>query len=171
MTRFTILAFTMILGAALSRLIPHPPNVTPIAAMALVGGAYLDKRFAFAVPLAAMVVSDWFIGFHSLIPFVYGSFLLTGLIGLWLRSRRRLLPLMGGAVASSILFYLVTNAGVWYSSSFYPKNMEGLVECYVAALPFFRNALIGDLLYTGALVCVLEIAARWAQRSQMAIEG
>jgi arginine exporter protein ArgO len=143
MTRFMVLAFIMILGAAFSRLLPHPPNFTPIAAIALVGGAYLDKRFAFIV-------------LHRLMPFVYGSFIITGGIGLWLRSKRQVLPVLGATLASSLIFYVLTNAGVWLTSALYPKTIEGLLECYIAALPFFRNEVVGNLVYSTLLFAVFE---------------
>lgn len=165
--RFTILAFIMILAAAMSRLIPHPPNFTPVAAMALVGGAYLDKRFAFIVPVAAMALSDWFIGFHSLMPFVYVSFLITGLVGLWVARRQSAVTVVGASLVSSLLFFVVTNGGVWIlSTSLYPKTLDGLVACYIAAIPFFRNALIGDLLYTVILFGLFEGVRRVIVRRQ-----
>ncbi len=165
--RFTILAFIMILGAALSRLIPHPPNFAPIAAMALVGGVYLDKRFALIVPLAAMMISDWFLGFHSLMPFVYASFVLTGLIGLWVARRKSAVTVVGASIVSSLLFFIVTNGGVWIlSTSLYPKTVDGFVGCYIAAIPFFRNSLIGDLLYTVILFGLFEGVRRVIVRRQ-----
>jgi len=142
----------LILAAAASRLLPHPPNFTPIAAMALFAGAYFGaKRWAFAVPLAAMVLSDLVIGLHPLLALVYGSFALIVSIGFWLRARRRMMPIAGAALASSFLFFLVTNFGVWALGSFYPKTPQGLLVCYVAAIPFFRNTLLGDAVYTAAL--------------------
>ncbi len=167
--RFTILAFIMILAAALSRLIPHPPNFTPVAAMALVGGAYLDKRFAFIVPVAAMALSDWFIGFHSLMPFVYVSFLITGFIGLWLAERKKAIYVAAASFVSSLLFFVITNTGVWMlSTSLYPKTVEGLMTCYIAAIPFFRNSLLGDLVYTAMLFAVFEGITRWIQQQTVA---
>ena len=142
----------LILAAAASRLLPHPPNFTPIAALALFGGAYFGaKRWALLVPLAAMLLSDLVIGFHPLLPVVYGSFALIVSIGFWLRTRRRPLPIAGAALASSLLFFLVTNFGVWALGSLYPKTLQGLLVCYAAAIPFFQNTLFGDAVYTVAL--------------------
>ncbi len=157
--KHVMFGFGLVLAAALSRLLPHPPNFTPIAAIALSSAVYLDKRYAFLVPLAAMLISDYFIGFHSGMPWVYGSFLLIGLIGLWLRSNKRPLPIVGASLTSSLLFYIITNFGVWYTGTMYPKTWAGLVECYVAAIPFFQNTLFGDLAYTAALVALFEIGA------------
>lgn len=138
----------LILMAAASRLIPHPPNLAPIAAMALFGGAYFaDKRLAFLLPLGAMLLSDVTIGFHALMPAVYGSFAITVCIGFWLRGRRKLLPIAGATLTSSILFFVITNFAVWVVWDFYPKSFSGLMACYAAAIPFFRNTLMGNAAY------------------------
>ena len=154
--RFFTLA-GIVLAAAAMRLIPHPPNFTPIAAMALFGGAYSsNKKTAFAIPLAAMYLSDLVLGFwiydygwfHDLMPFVYGSFALTVCLGLWIR--RRCSPLRVGvaAVTGSVLFFLITNFGVWLTGSLYPMTLDGLAACYTAAIPFFRHMLAGNAVYT-----------------------
>jgi len=142
----------VILVAAASRLLPHPPNFTPIGAMALFGGAHLRERWqAFVVPLAAMALSDWIIGWHWLMPLVYGAFALTVVIGMWLRNRKTVLPITGAAMASAVLFFVLTNFGVWAFGSMYPKTLPGLVAAYVAAIPFFRNTMAGDVFYTAVL--------------------
>jgi hypothetical protein len=158
--RNILIGSTLILAAALSRLLPHPDNFTPIAAMALAGGVYLEKRFALIVPLAALVISDFFIGFHNTILFVYGSFVLIGFMGLWLKSHKKLIPVLGTALLSSILFFVITNFGVWLTGGgwFYPRTWQGLVECYVMAVPFFRNTLAGDLVFTGVLFGLFELS-------------
>ena len=142
----------MIFLAAASRLIPHPPNFTPFAAMALFGGAYIsDRRLAFGLPLAALFLSDAVLGFYHGMIWVYGSFALIVCLGLQLQSRRRLLPVAGAALAGSVLFFALTNFGVWISDGMYPRTLEGLAACYVAAIPFFQNTIAGDLLYTALL--------------------
>ncbi|MCI0705924.1 MAG: hypothetical protein L0Y80_00380 [Ignavibacteriae bacterium] len=163
-----IFASGLILAAALSRLIPHPFNFTPIAAMALSSAVYLDKKYAFIIPLAAMLVSDAILGFHSGMIWVYGCFALIALMGLWLRSHKKPLFVAGAALTSSVLFFVVTNFAVWFmgSGALYPKTWEGLVACYVAAIPFFQNTVAGDLLYTGALFGLFELGARWFKVEQ-----
>jgi hypothetical protein len=151
----------MILAAAAFRLIPHPPNFAPIAAMALFGGAcFAHRRAAFAVPLAAMLLSDLAIGLvsgnlslgvHRLLPVVYGSFALITCLGLWLRQRRKFVPIAGATFAGSVLFFTLSNFGVWILGSAYPKTWDGLVACYVAAIPFFHNTFLGDAIYAAAL--------------------
>ena len=142
----------MMLAAALSRLVPHPPNLTSVAAVALFGGAYLaDKRLAFLVPLGALFLSDLILGSYQHMEVVYASFALIVCIGLWLRQRPTIFRVAGAALAGSVLFFLITNFGVWCFQSLYPHTLDGLIACYVAAIPFFRNTLLGDLLYTAVL--------------------
>ncbi|HUZ08330.1 MAG TPA: DUF6580 family putative transport protein [Candidatus Paceibacterota bacterium] len=156
--RFIMLA-GMILAAAASRLIPHPPNFTPIAAIALFGGAqFSSKRAAFLVPLAGLFLSDLVFGFCAITPVVYGSFALTVCLGFWVRHRRSVQRIAFAAVASAILFFVVTNFGVWAVDNLYPKTTAGLVDCYVAAIPFFRNMLLGDLIYSVLLFGALAFA-------------
>jgi hypothetical protein len=143
---------TAILGAAALRLVPHPPNFSPIAAMALFGGAYFGRRWiAFVAPLAAMLIGDAIIGFHPYMWATYLSMALIVLIGWAVRARITPLRVGAAAVASSVLFYLLTNFSVWLASSVYPQTLAGLAACYVAAIPFFQNTLAGDLFYTGLL--------------------
>jgi hypothetical protein len=154
-----VAALLLIAVAAFSRMLPHPSNFTPIAAIALFGGVYLDKRFAFVVPILAMLASDFFIGFYGGMYWVYGSFVLIGLIGLWLKNHKTPMLVLGGTLASSILFFIVTNFGVWMTpGSIYAHNWAGLVECYVAAIPFFRNTLGGDLLFVAVMFGLYEFA-------------
>lgn len=152
----------LIIGiAVVLRLIPHPANFAPIGAMALFGGTYLNKKYALAVPLFAMFVSDLFLGFHNTMGFVYGSFLLTGIIGMWLRNHKNVRNVIGVSLVSSILFFLITNFGVWLVGNIYPKTIVGLIECYVAAIPFFRNTILGDFVYTGVFFVGYEMVLRF----------
>jgi hypothetical protein len=158
--RFFVLA-GMILAAAASRLIPHPPNFAPIGAMALFGGAcFAQKRWAFVVPLAAMFLGDLVLGLHRLMPVVYGSFAMIVCLGFRLRRRRTVVPIAGAALASSVLFFVLTNFGVWALGSWYPKTLGGLVACYVAAIPFFHNTLLGDAVYSTVLFGGLALAEK-----------
>lgn len=159
-TRFLFLTLFVFLAAA-SRLLPHPPNFAPITAIALFAGAYFsDRRAAFAVPAAALLVSDLFLGFYGLMPVVYASFGLAVLIGFWLRGRCTAVNVTGGTLAASVLFFLASNFGVWAFGSLYPKTVEGLAACYLAAIPFFRNALLGDALYVAVLFGSFAVAQR-----------
>src|SRR5947207_1514643 len=124
-----LLPFLIILIAVVARLVPHIPNFTPIAATALFGAAYLPRRWAFILPLVAMLISDYFIGFHSTMVYVYGSFVLTAFAGLWLRDHKNLRNIIGTALFSSTLFFLITNFGVWAEGA-YARNISGLFESY-----------------------------------------
>ena len=143
---------TAILGAAALRLLPHPPNFSPIAAMALFSGAYLGRRgLAFVAPLGALLLSDLVLGFYPEAVFVYLSVAATVLIGNLLSRRRTVLGIGAAAVAGSLLFFLTTNFGVWLLMNYYPKTLAGLTACYVAAIPFFQNTVAGDLFFSGLL--------------------
>ena len=162
---YKIIAVLLIALGAAARLFPHPANVAPIAAIALFGGMYLPKRYAVIAPLIALVASDFIIGFYSwpILLTVYGSFVLTALIGLWIRRRRTFTRVLGGAVFGSILFFLTTNAAVWAFGAMYPHTIGGLLESYTMAIPFFRNSLLGDLFYVGILVGSMEFLLRRSQ--------
>lgn len=138
------------LGVTL-RLLPHPANFAPIAAIAIFGGAVLPRRIAVWVPLGAMVASDVFIGFYSMMPVTWACYVLIALASShWLRWP----SLARGAaltLASSLFFFVVTNFAVWLTSGMYTHTWAGLAHCYVMALPFFRNTAASDLVYTAAL--------------------
>lgn len=146
--KFLVVTGIIIVAAAL-RLIPHLPNFTPLAAMALFAGTYLKrKELAFAVPVAAMLISDVFLGFHQTMIAVYASFAIIVVVGFYLRHRVKAHNVIFASLASSVIFFAITNFAVWASGSVgYPMSLAGLTQCYVAAIPFFRNALLGDLFY------------------------
>ena len=150
-----------IFAAATMRLLPHPPNFSPIAAIALFSGAYLPRRaLAFAAPIAALLLSDLALGFYPELIFVYLSVAATVLIGWAVSKRKTVLRIGAAALASSVLFYVVTNFGVWLVVDFYPKTLAGLVACYVAAIPFFQNTVAGDLFFTVLLFGGFAMAER-----------
>lgn len=155
--RFIILS-SIVLLAAICRVVPHAPNFTPIAAIALFGGANFNSRWvAFIVPLAAMFISDLFIGFHSLMPVVYFTFAVTVLIGFFIRNQQKIGAIAIAAIASSALFFIVTNFAVWFGSVEYPQNAAGLMTCYSAAVPFYKNSVLGDLFYSAVLFGLIKL--------------
>lgn len=154
----------IIIFSVVLRLLPHPPNFAPIAGMALFGGVYLNKRYALVVPLIALFISDYFLGFHNTMPFVYGSFVISGIIGIWIKTHKTAKNIIIGSFLSSLLFYLISNFGVWLLGGLYPKNVPGLVLSYTMALPFFRNTIIGDLFYTGVFFGSYELILRFFHR-------
>lgn len=141
--------FLILLGAVL-RVLPHPANFAPIAALALFGSVYLPKKQALVLPFMAMVVSDFAIGFDSWTSrlSVYGSFLLIGLIGLWVRNHKNLGTVLGASFLGSLMFYLITNLVIIYPPLMYPHTLAGQIQSYTNGLPFFRNTLVGDLFFT-----------------------
>ena len=147
-------------AAALARLIPHPPNFTPVGAIALFGAAcFADRRLAFGIPLVAMLLSDLLLGalfygwgtFNAATPAVYGAFLLCGAIGLGLRRGRTPWRIGGASVGAAVVFFAVTNFAVWLTSGMYPLNAGGLAACFAAAIPFFGNTLAGHLVFSAVL--------------------
>ena len=153
----------LIIAVALTRLIPHPPNFSPVEAMALFGGAYFAKRsWAVLVPLVAMFISDLGLGLMMggdyFQYFVSAGFLLVyftiaalSLLGIGLRNKISVLRVAGYGIAGSVIFYLVTNFGVWFGSSFYTQTASGLIAAYVAGLPFLQNGVLGTLFYSAVL--------------------
>ncbi|MFH0866341.1 MAG: DUF6580 family putative transport protein [Bacteroidota bacterium] len=161
---------SLIIVAAAMRLVPHWPNFTPIAAIALFGGAALSRKWlAFILPLAAMLISDIIIGFHSYIAAVYISFTFTVWMGISISRSMKAYKIGLTSVASSLLFFIITNFAVWYGSPFYPQSFAGLMGCYAAGLPFFNdgslglsflmNGIIGDLFYNGIFFGALYLAS------------
>ena len=145
-TRLLAVASLIALIAA-SRLLPHPPNFTPMLAAALLCGGLLPPGRALLVPLGAMFVSDLVLGLHTGMASVYLAMALCVLLGRILPPQRGLSPALGGALAASALFFVVTNFAVWLSGSLYPPTAAGLLACYVAALPFFHHTLLSTLLF------------------------
>ena len=143
----------MIFTGAMMRLIPHWPNFTPITAIALFGGAIMKRKdLAFLIPVAAMLLSDLIIGFHSTMLPVYISFIAIVAFGLVLQRRLTVANTLSATLSASVLFYLVTNFASWTSGLMpYPMNASGLIQSYIAGLPFLFNGVLGDLFYTSVL--------------------
>jgi len=156
----TLIALSLIAVGVMMRLLPHPANFAPIAAIAIFGGAVLPKKAAVWVPLGAMMVSDAFIGFYSLMPLIWACYLIIALASShWLRPATLAKGVLV-TVSSSVFFYAVTNFGVWLTSGMYAHNWAGIVSCYTLALPFFRNTFLSDAFYTALLFGVYALATR-----------
>ncbi len=152
----------LILFAALMRLVPHYPNFTPVAAIALFGGAHLGRRWlAFMIPITALLVSDLFLGFHHMMIPVYVGFALIVLLGSLMHNKVRVPYVLGGSVAGSLVFFLVTNFAVWAMTPYYPGNFQGLVTSYTMAIPFFHTSLLGDLFYNTMLFGSFYLVKQW----------
>lgn len=178
-----VLAFGMILGGALLRLVPHLPNFAPISATALFGGAYLNKRVAILIPLAAIALSDYLLlyinpfgnpmvdfskihpipaMFHSTTLYVWSSFVISALIGIWLKNREKPSNIILASFLASFQFFLITNFGVWATGA-YSRGLDGLLQSYLMGLPFFKWTLLGDLFYTGVFFASYEWALKVAK--------
>ena len=137
--------FSMIVLAVASRLLPHPPNFAPITGIALFAASKLNKKIvAFLLPLFCLFVTDLILGLGWINLFVYGAFGMVSLIGM--RTQRVSVQTV---LASSVLFFIVSNLGVWLL--YYPPTLEGLITCFTLAIPFFGNTIAGDLVYTTVL--------------------
>ena len=151
--------FGFVLIAALTRLVPHPPNFAPITAMSLFAGAYFTrKQLAFIVPLLAMLISDLFLGFYTISIFVYLSFAVITWMG---QQRNRVTPKL--VLLGSVLFFLISNLGVWLL--YYPVTIDGLVTCFALAIPFFATSLLGDIFYSVIMVFGFSAVSRRLQLS------
>ncbi len=158
-----LIALALVAFGVLSRYLPHPPNFVPIAAIGLFAGAYLPRRWALILPLAAMIISDVFIGFHGLIFWTWGSFMAIGLFStLILKKKVNITTVLASSLGASVFFYLATNFGVWMEGMLYPPTLAGLASSYMNGLPFFRNTLMGDLFYVVIFFGAYEFAVYWA---------
>lgn len=144
----------LLLLAVFSRLVPHAPNFTALGAVAVFSAYFFrSRREAIAVALAALLISDLVIGFYPYVAWVYGAFLLTMLVGRALAKASRLSwsLTIGANVVAALVFFFVTNFGVWATGTLYARTTAGLVECFVAAIPFFGNTLASQLIFGVAL--------------------
>ena len=141
-------AIALVVFGITMRLLPHPANLAPIGAIALFGGAVLPRKLGWWLPLAIMILSDMlFLGMYNGILFTWAGFLLVSLFGVTLRGQSNWIRVPLGALGAAILFFAVSNFGVWLQGQMYAHTWAGLVQCYQMALPFFRNTLVGDLAY------------------------
>ncbi len=183
-----MIAILMIIGGVFLRLTPHLANFAPISAIALFGGAKLNKKFAILVPLIAMAISDYLLlyvnpynvtadfsqihplaqMFHDTTLYVWGSFVLSGLIGIWLKKHQKPSYMVAGSFASSVIFFLITNFGAW-ATGMYSQDLSGLMQSYIMGLPFFRWTVLGDIFYSGVFFGVYELALRVKRQTSLAI--
>lgn len=152
----------VVVAASLLRLLPHPPNFSPIGAMALFGGAFLAHPVgALLLPVGTLFLTDLALGFHDHVAAVYLSVMLVSILGLGLKKNASAGRVLGRAVVGSVIFFVVTNFAVWAQSGFFPMTFEGLVQCYTVALPFFQNTLAGDLAYSTVFFGAWALARRF----------
>ena len=144
---FYLLFFSVIL--ALSRIIPHPPNFTPILACAIMAPLMAkDRLYGAAIPVVAMFLSDIILGFHPYQLVIYSTILIISLV----TPRKKNYIMLGGmTIGSSVWFFLTTNFAVWIIWDYYPKTIAGLLECYTLAIPFFKNTLLSTIFFTAII--------------------
>lgn len=172
----------LILVAALSRLLPHAPNFTPVGATALFGAAYFTKKYwAFIIPFIALWASDLilnnivyaeyydsFVWFSGDFFWVIGAFALITLFGMGFLKKIKPMNLLTSSLVASALFFLITNFGAWMSGVMYPKTGAGLMAAYAAGLPFFWNTLAGDLFYVAVLFGAYEFIKSYSSKMELA---
>jgi hypothetical protein len=164
----------LVLAAALTRLLPHPPNLAPVTAMAVFGAIRFGRwRTAVVAPLVALFVSDlakellwrqgmsaqW--GIYRGMWVTYGTTALIALISRSAHGARRVSVMAGTTLLGSVVFFLVTNSAIWARGTRFPLTLDGLMDCYVIAIPFFRNSLAGDVVYATVLFGAWALAERW----------
>lgn len=158
--------YLLIIIGFLTRFMPHPMNFTAVGAIALFSGYYFkDKRIAFIVPMAIMLLSDWKLGFYELplLASVYFAFALVVLLGIVIKNKKWYwsLPM---SLAGTVSFFLITNGAVWAFANWYPHTFAGLMTCYAEGIPFVRNAFMGDLTYTFVFFGAAQLAILFANK-------
>jgi hypothetical protein len=148
--KFYLILSIIMIGAFL-RLLPHWPNFTPIAAIALFGGTMLKRKdVAFIIPVAVMLISDLIIGFHKVMIPVYLSFMIIVSLGFFLRTRIKPASVAALSLTGSTIFFIITNFASWATGMMpYSQDFTGLIQAYIAGLPFFLNGIMGDLFFNG----------------------
>ncbi|MCD4760297.1 hypothetical protein K8R42_00170 [bacterium] len=142
----------------LARLLPHAPNFSPLASVILFTGVYAANKKYLIIPLVASFISDLMIGFYHLpvMLSIYGSFVLIGLLGILVKKHKNIINTISATIGAGLLFFLLTNFAVWYSSTWYSHDLAGLSLCYNLAIPFFKSTLTSNLVYSGLLFGVYE---------------
>ena len=159
----------LILIGVLSRLLPHPANMTAVGGVAIYSGAKIDTKKALIITFGTMFLSDAVIGFHSLMWATYGSLMVAVLVGRCVGPRTNVQRIFGGTLAASVIFFIITNFAVWAATPLYVKTLSGFIDCYIMALPFFRNSVIGDFGYTFIIFGSLQFILYGVQRIHMVV--
>ncbi len=148
-----VFVISAVVFAVVMRIIPHWPNFTPVAAIAIFGGVFINRKaLAFLLPILAMFISDLIIGFHTTMLAVYAGMLIAVGLGILMRNRIKVGNIAIATVSSSVIFFLITNFASWYTGLMpYSRDFSGLLQAYVAGIPFFNTSLVGDLFYSGVL--------------------
>lgn len=162
-----MLALALIVLGILTRFVPHAPNFNPVIAIALFGGYYLNRKYAVLVPLLLMVLSDIFLGLHNTMIFTWGSVVLISILGVTQKKNKSVLNVAGSSLASAVLFFVITNFGVWISG-WYPYTSKGLADCFIMGIPFFRATLLSTVVYSAVMFGAYELIARRVKNTRFA---
>lgn len=162
-----MLGFVLLALGILSRFVIHAPNFTPVIAVAFFGGVYLNRKYAVLLPLAMMMISDAWLGFYDGILYTWLSLVLVAAVGLLVKKNKRAVTVFSGSLASALLFFVVSNLGVW-ATGYYTYTWQGFWQCYLAAIPFFRNTLVSTLAYSAALFGIYELVALRVRNTPLA---
>ena len=162
-TNNLLIAMFLLIAAVTLRLMPHPANFAPVGAIALVGGILMARRYALWLPVLVMAISDLVIGLHPLILWTWGSFALVALLSNTLLHGKKIGGLVLGvsALSGSLIFYAITNFGVWLQGGLYENTVSGLLRCYVNALPFLRNTMLSDMFYSASIMAIVLVYSRY----------
>lgn len=165
-----IVSFASIARIAAPPLLGHPSNFSPIDAIALFSGCYFTGKYSkFIIPLLSVWVGDLFIDYIYMHKFVlfysgfywqYSSYVVMVMIGIMISNRVKPFNVLGAGVCSSLVFFIVSNFGVWAGSGMYPHTILGITECYTAAIPFYNSTLLSDILYSTIFFGGFEVAQR-----------
>lgn len=158
------LFYLLIIMVVATRLLPHPMGFTPVGALGLFAGAYVMDRRAWLIPIAVLFISDIFLGFYTPIIMlsVYASFALSAVLGRYALSKKRsVFRIAGSAVGSASILFVLSNFTLWATGLYYPLTLEGLTLCFIKAIPFYGNSLMGDLVYSAILFGTYEGVKRW----------
>lgn len=153
------IALLLVAFGVVMRILPHPANLAPVGAIALFGGATLNKRIGWWLPVVVMAISDMNLGYYSSAPFTWLGFLFVGLLGLYVHRYRSWIRIPIAALCGSLLFFIVSNFGVWLVHGLYATTWNGLVQCFVMAIPFLRPTIAGDLIYSTFLFGTYALAS------------
>ena len=155
-----VLPIVIILSLSLTRLIPHPWNFTPMLAVGIFSGFYFKQFYlGLFVVIVSMFIGDLFLGFHSTMFFTYISLAVAVALGLFIK-RLKFTEILFSSLTSSVCFFIITNFGAWLTLEMYEKNLAGLLQSYILAVPFFHNTLISTLLYLAVLKLLFNFVVR-----------
>ncbi len=163
-----VVALSLIALAVILRILPHPANFAPMSAVAIFAGTILPRKIALFVSLLAIVISDAIIGFYDTMPATWACFALVTLASSFWLKKPNLIKGFAVTITSSVFFFVVTNFAVWAADDMYAHTWNGLAQCFVMALPFFRNTAASDSFYTAILFGVFALATHAQTRKQVA---